>query len=82
MSREVKAYIELKSAASQVETLPTRQAALDRYCQLFARGLFPVMVEEGCGTCRVFLSPTNKEMPGKPQPEVKARPSRQLATPG
>lgn len=65
MSREVKAYIELKSSASQVETLPTRQAALDRYCQLFARGLFPVMVEEGGGTCRIFLSADEQRNAGK-----------------
>lgn len=56
MKREINVCCQLKSSASQVESLPTRQAALDRYCQLFARGLFPVLVEEGDGTCRVFLS--------------------------
>ncbi|MFZ2855762.1 MAG: hypothetical protein WAZ34_16815 [Rhodocyclaceae bacterium] len=43
-------------SAGWVETIACRQAAMDRYCQLFARGLFPFMLEERNGTFRVGLS--------------------------
>ena len=42
--------------AQHGETLGSRHAALDRYCQLFARGHLPILLEETDGTFRVFLS--------------------------
>lgn len=43
-------------SAGWVETTACRQTALDRYCQLFARGLFPFIREERNGTFCVGLS--------------------------
>ena len=61
MKREIKVDCEPKSPPSLTESLPSRQAALDRYCQLFARGLFPVLVEESDGRCRIFLSAEERQ---------------------
>jgi hypothetical protein len=32
-----------------------RKAALDHYCHLFSKGLFPILVEENGGAFRVML---------------------------
>lgn len=39
----------------QSETLACRQTALDSYCRLFARGYFPILVEQADGMFRVSL---------------------------
>lgn len=56
MKRESTAYQKSIPPSDQIETMTSRQAALERYCQLFARGHFPIMVEEPDGIFRVFLS--------------------------
>ena len=56
MKRENTVPLQPIPSADQTETMICRQAALERYCQLFARGHFPIMVEEPDGIFRVFLS--------------------------
>jgi hypothetical protein len=38
------------------ETLACRETAMDSYCRLFARGFFPILVEQQDGMFRVCLS--------------------------
>lgn len=56
MKQESTAYRKSIPPSDQMETMTSRHAALERYCQLFARGHFPIMVEEPDGIFRVFLS--------------------------
>ncbi len=55
MNRKNSANREAFSNSRVSETLSCRNAAMDRYCQLFARGFFPIMVEEAGGVFRVLL---------------------------
>lgn len=38
------------------ETLACRDTALNSYCRLFARGFFPILIEQPDGMFRVCLS--------------------------
>lgn len=44
------------SSSYLTETLACRESALNSYCRLFARGFFPILVEQPDGMFRVCLS--------------------------
>jgi hypothetical protein len=44
------------SASYLTETLACRETAMNSYCRLFARGFFPILVEQPDGMFRVCLS--------------------------
>lgn len=58
MKRENNACLRLQPTPSSgaVEIIASRQRALNRYCELFARGFFPIMAEQADGMFHVSLS--------------------------
>lgn len=56
MKNENHAHLQPTPSCSAVEIIASRQSALNRYCELFARGFFPIMVERADGMFHVGVS--------------------------
>ena len=56
MKRENNTCLQPTQSSGAVEIMASRQSALNRYCELFARGFFPIMVEQPDGMFHVGLS--------------------------
>jgi hypothetical protein len=56
MKQEKNAHSTPTPSSYLTETLACRDTAMNSYCRLFARGFFPILVEQQDGMFRVCLS--------------------------